>query len=165
MSFLFAAPDVLAAAANDVSRIGSALGAANAQAVVPTVNLLPAAADEVSAAIAALFADYAEQYRAVSVEVELFRERFAQLLASGSSTYAVAEAANGNLLQQIEQATLDFINAPSELLTGRALIGDGADGAAGTGSRGGDGGWLWGSGGNGGSGAAGGNGGAGGSAG
>nr|WP_310785590.1 PE domain-containing protein [Mycobacterium sp. Z3061] len=38
MSFLFAAPDVLAAAANDVSRIGSALGAANAQAVVPTVR-------------------------------------------------------------------------------------------------------------------------------
>nr|WP_310786717.1 PE family protein [Mycobacterium sp. Z3061] len=60
-----------------------------------------------------MFADHAEQYRAVSVEVELFRERFAQLLASGGTTYAVAEAANGNLLQQIEQATLDFINAPA----------------------------------------------------
>ncbi len=45
--------------------------------------------------------------------MELFRERFAQLLASGGTTYAVAEAANGNLLQQIEQATLDFINAPA----------------------------------------------------
>ncbi|MBX9641739.1 MAG: PE family protein, partial [Mycobacteriaceae bacterium] len=109
MSYLFTAPEVLAAAANDVTRIGSALGAANAQAIVPTANLLPAAADEVSAAIAALFAEHADHYRAVSAEVELFRERFAQMLASGGGSYALAEATNGNLLEQIEQATLNVI--------------------------------------------------------
>src|ERR1043165_7740426 len=49
----------------------------------------------------------------------------------------------------------DLINAPTQLLLGRPLIGNGANGAAGTGQAGGAGGILWGNGGTGGSGAVG----------
>lgn len=55
MSFLIAAPEAVASAASDLAGIGSVIGEANAAAVVPTTGVIPAAADEVSAAIAALF--------------------------------------------------------------------------------------------------------------
>ncbi|MEK1114744.1 PE family protein, partial [Mycobacterium ulcerans] len=51
------------------------------------------------------------------------------------------------------QALLDLINAPTQALLDRPLIGNGANGAAGTGANGGDGGILFGNGGAGGSGA------------
>ena len=101
MSFLIAAPEPVAAAATDLARVGSTLGAANAAAVAPTSSVIAAGADEVSASIA------------------------------------------------VQQDVLHTINAPSQALTGRPLIGNGANGAPGTGANGGDGGWLIGNGGNG----------------
>ncbi|MDD4867165.1 MAG: PecA family PE domain-processing aspartic protease [Mycobacterium sp.] len=53
---------------------------------------------------------------------------------------------------QAEQAVMSVINAPTNTLLGRPLIGNGTNGAAGTGQAGGPGGILWGNGGNGGSG-------------
>ncbi|VBA34720.1 PE-PGRS family protein PE_PGRS16 [Mycobacterium innocens] len=55
MPVVFAAPDVVAAAATDLAGIEPAIRAANSAAAAPTTGLLPAAADEVSAAITALF--------------------------------------------------------------------------------------------------------------
>jgi hypothetical protein len=55
MSFVIAAPEYVAAAATDLSNIGSAIGTANSAALGPTTNVLTAGADEVSAEIAALF--------------------------------------------------------------------------------------------------------------
>lgn len=55
MSFVIAAPDLVAMATEDLAGIGASLTAANAAAAVPTSGLLAAAGDEVSAAIAALF--------------------------------------------------------------------------------------------------------------
>ena len=57
---------------------------------------------------------------------------------------AAAEAANASPLQLVEQ----LINAPSQALLGRPLIGDGANGTAAN-PNGGAGGLLWGNGGNG----------------
>jgi len=51
MSYLVAIPGLLTAAATDMASIGSTLSAANAAALAPTMGVLPAAADEVSAAI------------------------------------------------------------------------------------------------------------------
>jgi hypothetical protein len=48
MSFVIASPDLLTSAAANLSGIGSAVGAANAAALAPTVELLAAGADEVS---------------------------------------------------------------------------------------------------------------------
>lgn len=63
MSYVIAAPEMLATAAADVDGIGSAIRAASASAAGPTTGLLAAAADEVSSAAAALFSEYARMSR------------------------------------------------------------------------------------------------------
>ncbi|PHO36480.1 hypothetical protein B6F15_00885, partial [Mycobacterium tuberculosis variant bovis] len=55
MSFVIAAPEVIAAAATDLASLGSSISAANAAAAANTTALMAAGADEVSTAIAALF--------------------------------------------------------------------------------------------------------------
>lgn len=55
-------------------------------------------------------------------------------------------------LGRAEQTVMNVINAPTNTLLGRPLIGNGTDGPPGTGQAGGPGGILWGNGGNGGSG-------------
>ncbi|WP_156452644.1 PE family protein, partial [Mycobacterium gordonae] len=161
MSFVMATPDLLAAAAADVAGIGSSLRAANTAAAVPTTELLAAAEDEVSTAIATLFSGHGKAYQVLNRQAAAFQAEFVRALTSAEVSYALAEAANASPLQPI----LDLINAPTNLLLGRPLIGNGTDGAPGTGQNGGGGGLLWGNGGSGGSGAPGGVGGAGGAAG
>ncbi len=65
MSYVIAAPEMLATAAADVDGIGSAIRAASASAAGPTTGLLAAAADEVSSAAAALFSEYARECQEV----------------------------------------------------------------------------------------------------
>ncbi|WP_280177833.1 PE family protein [Mycobacterium pseudokansasii] len=48
--------------------VASAIGAANAAAFAPTTTVVAAAADEVSAQIAALFAHHGQSYQAVSAQ-------------------------------------------------------------------------------------------------
>lgn len=123
--------------------------------------MLAAADDEVSAAIAAFFGSHAQDYQALSSHAAAFHDQFVRALNTSAGSFAAAEAANASPLQ----LALNVINAPTEALLGRPLIGNGADGLAGTGAAGGAGGLLLGNGGNGGSGAAGEAGGAGGAAG
>ncbi|WP_136625662.1 PE family protein, partial [Mycobacterium innocens] len=146
MSFLIAAPEELAAAASDLSGIGGAINAANAAAAGQTLGILAAGADEVSAAVAALFGAYAQQYQALSAQATNFHDQFVQALSAGGLSYVAAEAANA------QQALLTVVNAPTQTLLGRPLIGNGTDGAPG--QPGGVGGLLWGNGGAGGAGAA-----------
>src|ERR1700730_6700399 len=127
MSFVFATPDLVTAAASDLAGIGSAIGAAHAAAAVPTTGLLAAAADEGSVQIAAVFAAHAEGYQALSAQAATFHDQFVSALTTGAAAYAAAEAANASPLD----AVLGVINAPSQLLLGRPLIGNGADGGAG----------------------------------
>lgn len=162
---MIVAPAFVDAAAKDLATIGSAISRANAEALVPITALLPAGADDVSAAIAALFATHGPAYQELSAHAVAFHEQFVQLMSAGAAQYASAEAANSSPLQIVGQTALDAINSPVQTLTGRPLIGNGANGVAGTGQNGGDGGWLYGNGGNGGSGGTGQNGGNGGSAG
>lgn len=164
-SQMIVAPAFVDAAAKDLATIGSAISRANAEALVPITALLPAGADDVSAAIAALFATHGQAYQELSAHAVAFHEQFVQLMSAGAAQYASAEAANSSPLQIVGQTALDAINSPVQTLTGRPLIGNGANGVAGTGQNGGDGGWLYGNGGNGGSGGTGQNGGNGGSAG
>ncbi|MCV6985001.1 PE domain-containing protein [Mycobacterium shinjukuense] len=165
MSYLIAAPDLLMTAAADVAVIGSSVRAANLAALAPTSTLMAAAGDEVSAAIATLLSGHAKEYQALSAQVAAFHEQFVRALTAAGQAYAAAEAANANPLQTLVDDTLRVINAPTNFLLGRPLIGDGVDGAPGTGQPGGDGGILWGNGGAGGSGGPGQSGGRGGNAG
>ncbi|OSC63711.1 PE family protein, partial [Mycobacterium tuberculosis] len=142
MSFLFAQPEMLGAAATDLASIGSAISTANAAAAAATTRVLAAGADEVSAAVAALFSAHAGQYQQLGARAALFHEQFVQALTGAASAYASAEATN------VEQQVLGLINAPTQALWGRPLIGNGADGTAAN-PNGGAGGLLYGNGGNG----------------
>ncbi|MEK0493218.1 PE family protein, partial [Mycobacterium ulcerans] len=159
MSFVSVIPEQLTAAATNLAGVGSTISTANATAAGPTAAALAAGADDVSAAVSSFFGAYARDYQAFSVQVEALHDQFVRAVTSGAASYAGAEATS------VQQILLDAINAPTQALLGRPLIGNGANAAPGSGANGGDGGILYGNGGAGGSGAAGGNGGAGGAAG
>ena len=161
MSFVVALPEVLDSAGTDLANLGSTLNAANAAAAVPTTGILAAAEDEVSAAIAAIFSEHGQTFQTLNAQAAAFHDQFVQTLTAGAGAYAGVDAANADPLQ----ALFGAINAPTEALLGRPLIGNGANAAPGSGLAGGAGGILFGSGGAGGSGAAGHNGGNGGAAG
>jgi hypothetical protein len=166
MSFVIAAPQHVVAAATDLAKIGAAISVAHAAASGPTSNVLAAAADEVSAQIAAVFGAHGRAYQALGARAASFHHQFVQLLGGAAAQYAATEAANVGPLQTLEQDLLGVINEPSLLLTGRVLIGNGANAKPFSGANGGNAGWLIGNGGAGGSGSLshgnGGNGGAGG---
>lgn len=124
MSFVIAVPEFLSAAATDLANLGSTISAANAAASIPTTGVLAAGADDVSAAIAALFGAHAQAYQTISAQAATFHAQFVQTLSAGAGAYANAEAAN------VQQSLLNAINAPTQALLGRPLIGDGADGTA-----------------------------------
>ncbi|WP_142399994.1 PE family protein, partial [Mycobacterium marinum] len=145
MSYLIAAPELLAGAATDLADLGSTLQIAN-RAAAATITGVPAAgADDVSAALAAVFSGHALDYQALSAQMAGAHQRFVQALTASGSSYAAAEAANTNPLQGIEEQLLGVLNSPTQALLGRPLIGDGAAGAPG--QDGGDGGLLLGNGG------------------
>lgn len=76
LSYVFAQPSVLAAAATDLAGIGSAINQATAAVAAPTTGLAAAAADEVSTALATLFGAYGQQFQAISAQVAAFHNEF-----------------------------------------------------------------------------------------
>ncbi|MGZ4576724.1 MAG: PE family protein, partial [Mycobacterium sp.] len=90
MSYLFAAPEALTTAASDVAGIGSTLNSAHAAAAAPTAGVLAAAADEVSARIAALFSAHGQGYQRLSAQAAAFHQQFVRALAAGANQYAAA---------------------------------------------------------------------------
>jgi hypothetical protein len=189
MSFMFVAPELLETAAADAARIGSAVSAGNLTAAIPTTGLAAAGADEVSAVIASVFGTHAQGYQAAAAQAATYHEQFVRSLSAAAATYAGAEtsiasglasaASNGFqafvygpihttgqawIASPLGQAIDPIINAPTDLLLGRDLIGNGVAGTAAS-PTGGAGGFLFGDGGpgyspTGGGGAVGGNGGA-----
>lgn len=121
MSFVIAAPDLMAAAATNLATINSSLSEAHAVAASPTSALLPAAADEVSAGIAKLFAAHAEEYQGVAGEAAAFHERFVQQLSTGAIKYGSAEAGNAAAMDPLGEignvvnAFLGFVFLPVNL--------------------------------------------------
>ena len=59
MTFVTTQPEIMAAAAGQLTGLGTELNAQNAAAMVPTTGVTPAAGDEVSALTAAQFASHA----------------------------------------------------------------------------------------------------------
>jgi hypothetical protein len=93
MSYMSAAPDLIAAAATDVARIGSTISTANTAAAATTTQMLAAGADEVSASIAALFGAHGQAYQALSAQAAMFHSQFVQAMTAGAGAYVSAEAA------------------------------------------------------------------------
>ncbi|EUA86123.1 PE family protein [Mycobacterium ulcerans str. Harvey] len=120
---------MLAGAATDLAGLGSTLQIAN-RAAAATITGVPAAgADDVSAALAAVFSGHALDYQALSAQMAGVHQRFVQALTASGSSYAAAEAANTNPLQGVEEHLLGVLNSPTQALLGRPLIRDGAAGA------------------------------------
>ncbi|WP_082956646.1 PE family protein [Mycobacterium sp. E787] len=124
MSFVTIAPQFVEAAAQDLAGIGSSLSEATSAAAAPTTALAPAGADEVSAAIAALFGDHAQQFQAVAARASAFHEQFVGLLNSGAGAYLGTEVANAEQTMQAVTA------APAQSLGGAVTALQGADTAA-----------------------------------
>lgn len=171
MSFVLVGPEALATAAAEVAQIGSAVSVGNLAAAIPTTEVAAAAADEVSAAIAALFGAHAQEYQAAAAQVAMFHEQFVGTLSAAAASYTGAEAAlaadlgaavsNGfqtavyGPIHTAGQAWIGsplgqlldpVINAPTGMLLHRDLIGNGAAGTAAN-PTGGAGGFLFGDGG------------------
>ena len=119
MPFVIAQPDLMAAAATNLANIGSAITEANAAAAGQTTAVLAAGADEVSAAIAAVFGAHAQGYQALGAQATAFHQQFVQALSAGAGAYAASEAASASPLETALQQLLAVINAPTEMLLGR----------------------------------------------
>jgi len=94
MSFVEIVPEMLSVAAGNLHMIGSAVSAQNAAAIAPTVGLVPAAADEVSALTAMQFAAHAQMYQEVSARATAMHQMFVTVLAASADSYTTTEAAN-----------------------------------------------------------------------
>jgi hypothetical protein len=115
MSSVLVVPEILETAAADVARIGSAVNAGNLAAAIPTTELAAAGADEISAAIAALFGAHAQQYQAAAARATSYYEQFVRTLTAAASSYTATEAANAASLPSELEA---FLNAPLNTITG-----------------------------------------------
>ncbi len=80
MSFVVTAPETVVTAASQLTGIGSAIEAANAAAAALTTRLLPAAADEVSAGIAALMSTHAQEYQLLGGQLATYHDQLVQAL-------------------------------------------------------------------------------------
>jgi hypothetical protein len=155
MSFVLVAPDMLETAAADAAQIGSVVRAGVLAAVTPTTEVAAAGADEVSATIAALFGAHAQEYQAAAAQAATYYEQFVRTLSAAAASYADTETTIATSMQGALGATsaaaltdpiqttsaawitsplgrvLDpIINAPTEALFGRDLIGTGTGGNA-----------------------------------
>ena len=126
MSAVITTPQLLATAAAELADIGETVGDAHAAAAAVTTGLVPAAQDEVSTAVAALFGGYAKEYHALSTQAAEFQEQLVQNLGANAASYVAAESANAAaLLQTARQDIVNAVNTASESLLGRSLIATG----------------------------------------
>jgi hypothetical protein len=112
MSYVIAAPEMMAAAATDLAGIGSTLTEEHTAAAALTVGLVPAAADEVSAAVAHLFSQHAANYHATAAQAAAFSDQFVQHLTAGAFSYASAEAAIDSLLNDLQPIAAVILFVP-----------------------------------------------------
>jgi hypothetical protein len=94
MSFVTTQPEALAASADVLLGIGSAVNAVNEAAAPPTTGVAPSAPDQVSALITAQFVAHAQTYRAVSAQAAAIHQQLVAALAVSAGSYATTEAAN-----------------------------------------------------------------------
>ena len=116
MSYVIAAPESVAAAASNLATIGSTIREAHAAAGA-TTQIVAAAEDEVSAAIAAMFSAHGQGFQALGAQAAAFHDQFVQAFTAAAGSYAGAEAANvaafaASPAQTLEQDVLGLINAP-----------------------------------------------------
>jgi hypothetical protein len=120
MSYLVATPEIMTAAATDLAGIGSNVSAAHMAAAAPTLAVIPAAADEVSAGIAQLFSQFGQDYHALADQAAAFEEQFVQTLTASAGTYVDFEAFIAPWLQYLATTEAGVVRTvvadPTQLL-------------------------------------------------
>src|SRR5271154_6423826 len=99
MSFVLVALDNFGTATTDVAQIGSAVSAGNLAAAIPTTELSAAGADEVSAAVAAMFSGHAQEYQASAEQAAAYQQQFVSSLHAAAASYAGAESSIAGTLE------------------------------------------------------------------
>ncbi len=108
MSFVVAAPEQVQTAAQSLAGIRSTLAKASASATAPTTGVAVAAQDEVSAAVAALFNDFGQEYQVLNAQAQGFHAQFVNLMNAGAGAYLSTDVANA------QQNLLNAVNAPAQ---------------------------------------------------
>lgn len=112
MSFVVAVPEAIQAAARDLAGIRSVLAEAITTMAAPTTRLVPAAGDEVSAAVAATFGNFGQEFQSLSAQAQAFHAEFVTVTNAGAGAYLSAEIANA------EQTLANAVNAPAQMVLG-----------------------------------------------
>jgi PE family protein len=99
MAYVIAAPEMMTGAATDLATIASNVGAAHLVAAAPTVAVIPAAADQVSAGIAHLFSQHAQDYQALAGKAAAFHDQFVATLHASAGSFVATEAASAAALR------------------------------------------------------------------
>lgn len=99
--FTLSSPDMMASAAADLTEIRAAIDAANSAASASISDVLAAAGDEVSVAIANAMSCYGKQYQALADQAATFHMRFSAALTAAARLYADAEVANAALVTSV----------------------------------------------------------------
>lgn len=94
MSFVAAQPEFMTAVAGNLQSIGSLMNAQNASAQGATLNLAPAAVDEISCLTAMQFTLQAAIYQAAASQAAEIHTMITATLAANAASYATAEYAN-----------------------------------------------------------------------
>jgi hypothetical protein len=116
MSYVIAAPEMMTTAATDLAAIGSNVSAAQMVTAARTTSVIPAAADEVSASIAHLFSQHAQDYHAVAAQAAAFQQQFVQNLKTSALSYASVEDAIASFLQGLITSAGSFVNSLNQQL-------------------------------------------------
>jgi hypothetical protein len=94
MSFVTAQSPALLAAADKLQHLGTAMAAQNAAMATPTSDVVPAAADGVSALQAMQFSAYGTWYQQVSQQSEVIHQMLVNTLGSNAGSYGETESTN-----------------------------------------------------------------------
>jgi len=114
MADLTTQPQLLAAAAADVSEINSAISTAKTAAAGPTTSLAAAAEDEVSTVAATFFSGYGHEYQAMLQQAAAFHDQFVAALSASGNAYTAAEAASTDALRTFEAEAQALLTGGSQ---------------------------------------------------
>ena len=94
MAYVVTAPEAMASVAVDINGVGTAIASAYGAAAQSTVRIVPAAADEVSAAIAQAFSQLGADSQVLGHKAREFHDAFTAQLHAGAIAYVDRESAS-----------------------------------------------------------------------
>lgn len=94
MASLSVDPSLIQAASQNLTSVRDGLDKVSAAMTGPTTALMPAAQDEVSAAVAAVFADVGQRFHELNAQAAEFHHQFVKSMNTGATAYTESEVAN-----------------------------------------------------------------------